>query len=88
MENDSHLAIEWFESNYMKLNQDKCHLLVSGYKHENIWARIGEVKIWESSKQKLSGVVIDRGLSFNKYVSFLSVKKLAGNYPFYQDYQI
>ena len=51
-------------------------------------AQIGEVKIWESSKQKLSGVVIDRGLSFNKYVSFLSVKKLAGNYPFYQDYQI
>ena len=46
LEHDSHLAIEWFESNYMKLNQDKCHLLVSGYKHENIWARIGEVKIW------------------------------------------
>ena len=22
--------------------------LVSGYKHENIWTRIGEVKIWES----------------------------------------
>ena len=36
LEHDSHLAIEWFESNYMKLNQDKCHLLVSGYKHENI----------------------------------------------------
>ena len=72
----------------MKLNQDKCHLLVSGYEHENILAQIGEVKIWESSKQKLSGVVIDRDLSFNKYVSFLSVKKLAGNYPFYQDYQI
>ena len=64
LEHDSHLAIEWFESNYMKLNQDKCHLLVSGYKHENIWARIGEVKIWESSKQKLLGVVIDRDLSF------------------------
>ena len=44
LEHDSHLAIEWFESNYMKLNQDKCHLLVSGYKNENIWARIGELK--------------------------------------------
>ena len=42
LEHDSHLAIEWFESNYMKLNQDKCHLLVSGYKHEYIWARIGK----------------------------------------------
>ena len=71
---DSHLAIEWFESNYKKLNQDKCHLLVSGYKHENTWAGIGEVKIWESSKQKLLGVVIDRDLSFNEYVSSLCKK--------------
>ena len=45
LEHDSRLAIEWFRSNYMKLNQGKCHLLVSGYKHEKIWARIGEVKI-------------------------------------------
>ena len=69
LEHDSHLAIEWFESNSMKLNQDKCHLLVSGYKHENIWAQIGEVKIWESSKQKLLGVVINRNLNFNEHVS-------------------
>ena len=87
MEHDSQLAIEWFESNCMKLNQDKCHLLVPGYNHENILAQ-NKIKIWESSKQKLWGVVVDRDLGFNKYVSFLSVKKLAGNYPFYQDYQI
>ena len=54
--------------------QDKCLLLILGYKHENIWARIGEVKIWESSKQKLLGVVIDRDLSFNEYVSSLCKK--------------
>ena len=71
----------------MKLNQDKCHLLVSGYKHKNIWARIGEVKIWESSKQKLLGVVIDRDLSLLNMFP-LSVKELTGNYPFYKDYQI
>ena len=29
LEHDSHLVIEWFESNYTKLNQDKCNLLVS-----------------------------------------------------------
>ena len=46
----------------MKLNQDKCHILVSGYKHKNIWAPIGEVKIWEGSKQKFLGVVIARDL--------------------------
>ena len=55
----------------MTLNQDKYHLLISIYKHENTWARIGEVKNWDSLKQKLLGVVIDRDLSFNEYVSSL-----------------
>ena len=44
LEHDSFLAIEWFENNNMKLNQDKCHLLVSGYKNENVWANIGKEK--------------------------------------------
>ena len=58
LEHDTTLAVEWFENNFMKLNQDKCHLLVSGHKHETVWAKIGETKIWESNKQKLLGVVI------------------------------
>ena len=65
---DTALAVEWFENNFMKLNQDKCHLLVSGHKHETVWAKIGETKIWESNKQKLLGVVIDRNLNFDEYV--------------------
>ena len=36
LEYDSLLAIKWFQNNNMKLNQDKCHLLVPGYKHENV----------------------------------------------------
>ena len=36
LEHYSHLATEWFENNYMKPNQDKCRLLVSGYKQEHI----------------------------------------------------
>ena len=31
-EHDTALAVEWFENNFMKLNQDKCHLLVPGHK--------------------------------------------------------
>ena len=58
----------------MKLNQSNCHLLVWGYKHENIWSQIAEVKIWERSKQKLLGVVIDWDLSFDEYVSSLYKK--------------
>ena len=34
----------------MELNQDKCHLLVSGYKLENVWAQIGDEIIWKSNK--------------------------------------
>ena len=48
----------------MKLNQDKYHLLVSGFKYKNVW-----VKIWERKKQKL--------LSFDEYIAVLCRK--AGN---------
>ena len=41
----------------MKVNQEKCHLLVPGHKHENVWARIGQTKSG-SVKQKLLGVEI------------------------------
>ena len=27
LKHDTKLTIEWFENNYMKLNEDKCHLL-------------------------------------------------------------
>ena len=58
----------------MKLNQEKCHLLVSGHKYETVWAKIGATKIWESDKQKLLGVVIDRNLNFDEYVFDLCKK--------------
>ena len=77
LQHDSLLAIEWFENNKMKLNHDKCHLLVSGYKNENVWPNTGNEKIWESNKQKLLGLDIDRNLNFNEHVSSLCRK--AGN---------
>ena len=51
----------------MKLNELKCHL-ISGHKHELLWANIGRSKDWESEKQKLFGIVIDRNLRFDGYV--------------------
>ena len=36
LEKNSMLAISWLENNYMKLNTDKCRLIVSGYKHGRI----------------------------------------------------
>ena len=68
LEHDSVLATEWFECNYKKLNQDKCHVLILGHKYENVWANIGSCKIWESNDQKLLGVNIDRNLKFSHYI--------------------
>jgi hypothetical protein len=69
LEHDSLLAIEWFRANYMKLNTEKCHLLVAGFKHEQVWAKIGNELIWESNEEKLLGVTIDRKLNFEKHIA-------------------
>ena len=60
LEHGTFLATEWFENNSMKLNDDKCHLLVFGDKYENVWAQIGKAKISKSKTQKLLGVEIER----------------------------
>ena len=41
------------------MNAEKCHLLISENKHEHIWAKIGEHKIWEEPKVKLLGVIFE-----------------------------
>ena len=74
LEHDSTLAIEWFESNYMKLNHDKCHFIMSGHKHEYVFAKIGQKLIWEERNVKLLGVEIDSNLLFNKHVRSLYMK--------------
>ena len=76
LEHDSKLAIEWFENNYMKLNESKCHLLISGHKHESMFAMIGPSQIWETYEQKLLGVIMDHNLKFENYI--LSQCKKAG----------
>ena len=63
-----YVAIRWFENNNKKLNTDKCHLIVSGYKHEQVWANIGKDLFWKSNDVKLLGVTIDRDLKFDKHV--------------------
>ena len=39
------------------------------YLVNDIWAKIGDARIWESNKQKLLEVHIDRTLSFDEHVS-------------------
>ena len=77
LEHDSLLAIEWFESNYMKLNTDKCHLLIAGKRSEHIYAKIGNDNIWESKEERLLGVTIDKRLKFDTHITGLC--KMAHN---------
>ena len=68
LEHDSSLAIEWFECNYMKLNEGKCHFIKSGYKHEIIFANIAEIRILEKEQQKTLGVTTDKNLKFKEHI--------------------
>ena len=74
LEHDSLLAVEWFENNHRKLNGDKCHLLISGFKHQAHWVKVGNSITWESSEEKLLGVNIDKDLKFNVHVSNICMK--------------
>ena len=62
------LVIAWFQNNYIKLNTDKCHLLVAGHKFEYTWMRFGTNKIREDHSIKLLGVSIDNKMKFDKHV--------------------
>ena len=54
--------------NYMKLNTDKCHLLISGNRNEYMWAKLDEDIVCESNDLELLGVTIDNNLRFDKHV--------------------
>ena len=41
----------------MKLNTDKCHLLISGNKNEYMWSKLDENIVWESNDVELLGLV-------------------------------
>ena len=58
----------------MKLNADKCHLLISGNENEYMWAKLDQDLAWESNDIELLGVTIDNNLRFGKHVSNICLK--------------
>ena len=74
LESDTLSAIIWFENNYMKLNENKCHFLISGHLHEHFWVKVGDARIWESSEEKLLGLIVDKKLNFNSHLENLCKK--------------
>ena len=69
LEKSSDIAIEWFKTNYFKLNTDKCKLIVCGHEGPQITVRVGESYIKEEQFVKLLGVHIDNKLYFNDHIS-------------------
>ena len=64
----------WFDNNYMKLNAEKCHLLIFGKNRDKLSLSIGDEVITESKEEKLIGVIIDTKLTFKSHVTALCKK--------------
>ena len=41
LERDTISVIIWFENNFMKLNEDKCHFLIAANTNEHLWVKVG-----------------------------------------------
>ena len=77
LEDNALTAILWFENNYMKLNQSKCHFLTSG-STEHLWVTVGNEMIWESQSEKLLGMSVDKDLNFNSHLKSLIIRSSYG----------
>ena len=70
LENDSKIIIEWFRSNYMKLDEEKCHFMNFGEgTNQDVGINIGNCTVNNSQEEKLLGVLIDSNLNFEKHVN-------------------
>jgi hypothetical protein len=70
LEGDVKSVMIWFQNNFMMLNADKCHLLVTAPKDmvEQMYVSVGEHVIWESPQEKLLGLTIDKRMKFENHL--------------------
>ena len=72
LENDVEILIQWFHNNYLLMNEDKSHLLITN--HQEVSMRVGKEIINSEKYVKLLGVKIDNKLSFTEHVSDICKK--------------
>ena len=70
----THIAMDWFRYNGMKLNSDKCYLLMCGHKFECMICKIENSHVIETHLVKLSGIKIESELTFNNYMEAMCKK--------------
>ena len=72
MENDTTILMKWFQDNYLQMNADKCHLLITN--NNDISVHIDQNIIKCEDSVKLLGVTIDNKLAFKEHLSNLCKK--------------
>ena len=72
LETSSSILFKWLQTNYMKVNTDKSHLLLSG--NASLTSNIDNKLIESENEQVLLGVTIDSNLSFEKHINNLCKK--------------
>ena len=78
LEKNSELAIGWFGMNCIKLNTDKCHLLLSGYKSGQMWEKLDRDLVWESNHVALLEITLNNKLKLIN-MCLIFVQKLTEN---------
>ena len=76
LEHEAETIICWFESNYMKLNTEKCHLMIGGNRYEHCYAQLGEDQIWETWQVNFLRITLENQLKLDSHV--LNICKKAG----------
>ena len=74
LEESSKSLFTWFDNNLMKSNADKYQLLVSSY--EKVTIEIGSHEIVNTKREKLLGIHLDSGLSFDMIYQRFAVKQV------------
>ena len=64
--------VNWFSNKEMKLNTDKCHLLLNSQESNTL--KIGDLHINNSLSEKPLGITFDCKLKFNKDIEDISQK--------------
>ena len=77
LEEDSYMAIFWFEINFFKLNMGKCKFLLGGKRDNEYILEVGSRDFEESQVEKLLGLDLDNKLKFDTHIKKLCKK--AGN---------
>ena len=71
LEKHSFEIASWYSNNFMKLNEEKCHVMLYGDKSNDHSVNVGQALIKESIEEKLLGATLDKRLSFETHTQQL-----------------